>query len=90
ELHNTALLDRAIAYLRGGEFDLSRKDYEALDKTIPSSYRIKYGLAEIAYRTRDTNAAIRNYQLYLGIAPTNTTEAAQVRDRLKELTGGKP
>jgi tetratricopeptide (TPR) repeat protein len=90
ESYNTAMLDRAIAYLRSGQLDLAKKDYETLEKSYPSAYRIKYGLGEIAYRQHDTNAAVRNYQLYLANAPTNSVEAGQVVDRLKELKPGYP
>jgi tetratricopeptide repeat protein len=90
ETYNTALLDRAIAYLRSDKLDLAKKDYETLEKSYPSAYRIKYGLGEIAYRNHETNTAVRNYQLYLANGPTNTAEAKQVADRLKELKPGYP
>ena len=35
-----------------------------------------------------SNAAIRNCQLYLANAPTNTAEAKLVNERLKGLTSG--
>jgi tetratricopeptide (TPR) repeat protein len=90
ELHRTALLNRAIAYLRLGRTEESKRDYEALQKVTPSDPRIFYGLAELAYRSKDTNGAIRNYQLYLSNASTNTDEARHVFDRIKELKGAPP
>lgn len=90
ELHRTALLNRAIAYLRLDRSEESRRDYEALQKVTPSDPRIFYGLAELAYRAKDTNSAVRNFQLYLSNASTNTDEARQVASRIKELRGGPP
>src|SRR5207302_10701645 len=74
DVHNTALLNRAIAYLKSGKLDEAQQDYETLQKSFPTAFRIYYGLGEIAYLRRETNTAIRNYQLYLTNAPTNPEE----------------
>jgi tetratricopeptide (TPR) repeat protein len=81
-----AMLNRAIAYLRADRLDDAQRDYEALQKAWPTAFQIDYGLAEIAFRKQNTNAAVRSYELYLTHAPTNTSEAKFVIDRLKELT----
>jgi tetratricopeptide (TPR) repeat protein len=90
DAHNTALLNRAIAYLKSGKLDEAQQDYETLQKSFPTAFRIYYGLGEIAYQRRDTNAAIRNYQLYLTNSPANPEEIDSVRGRLKELRPGYP
>jgi tetratricopeptide (TPR) repeat protein len=90
ELHRTALLNRAIAHFRLSQWDDSKRDYEALQKSLPSDTRIFYGLGEIAYQTHDTNAALRNYYLYLSNAPKGSVEAKHVADCVKELKGGSP
>jgi tetratricopeptide (TPR) repeat protein len=90
DLHRTALLNRAIAHLRLSHWDESKRDYEVLQKVQPSDTRIFYGLGEIAYRTADTNSALRNYNLYLASAAKGTAEAKTVADRVKELKGGSP
>jgi len=80
---------RAISYLRSDQMDAAQKDYEILQPTFPSAYQIYYGLGEISYRRKDTNAAIRYYEAYL----TNSVpieEGKFVRQRLKELKGEKP
>jgi tetratricopeptide (TPR) repeat protein len=82
----SALFNRAIFHLRLGQLDESQQDYETLQKAAPTSYEIFYGLQEIAYRKKDTNSAIRDCQLYLANAPTNTAEAYYVSARLKELS----
>jgi tetratricopeptide (TPR) repeat protein len=89
-LHRTALLNRAIAHLRLSHWDEAKRDYETLQRVQPSDFRIFYGLGEIAYRTGDTNGAVRNYSLYLSNAPTGTAEATNVADHIKELKGGSP
>jgi tetratricopeptide (TPR) repeat protein len=83
-----ALMNRAIANLRCGKLDEAQRDYEVLQKSLPTSPRVNYGLQEIAYRKKDTNAAIRYCQLYLANAQTNTAEAKIVSERLKELRPG--
>jgi tetratricopeptide (TPR) repeat protein len=86
----SALFNRAIAYLRSGQLDEAQKDYETLQKTYPNAPQIYYGLGDLSYRRKDTNAAIRNYQLYLANAATNTEEAAFVVGRITELKSGGP
>jgi tetratricopeptide (TPR) repeat protein len=85
-----AILDLAIANLRCGNLDAAQKGYETLQKSFPTSTRISYGLQEVAYRKKDTNAAIRYCQLYLASAGggTNSDEAKIVRERLKQLKTG--
>jgi len=54
------------------------------------SFPVAFGLGEIAWRQHDTNEAIRNYKLYLACANTNTEEATNVMQRLRELKGHSP
>jgi tetratricopeptide (TPR) repeat protein len=88
DLYYSALLNRAIAYLKSEQYDDARRDYEALQKAFPTSHKIYFGLGEIAFRRHETNEAIRNYQLYLANTRTNTTEASNVVARLTELKRG--
>jgi tetratricopeptide (TPR) repeat protein len=85
DLRIYARLNRAITYLRAGKLDPAQKDYETLKAASPSGYAVYYGLQEIAYRKKDTNAAVLNCEEYLKYAPTNTDEYKQIRDRLKDL-----
>jgi tetratricopeptide (TPR) repeat protein len=87
--NNAALFNRAIAYLRTDKLDEAQKDYEALEQANPKAYPVFYGLGEIAFRKKDTNAAAHYYQLYLANAPTNTDEAKSISERLKSLTGAQ-
>jgi tetratricopeptide (TPR) repeat protein len=88
--NSSARLNRAIAYLRGDKLEAAQRDYEVLQKAFPSAFQIYYGLGEVAWRKKDTNAAIQNYQLYLANAHTNTAEARLVSARLNELQPGSP
>jgi len=84
----SALLNRAIASLRCDKLEPAQHDYEVLQKAFPTAFQIYFGLGEIAWRRSDTNAAVRNYQLYLANAPTNSSEAKLVSARLQQLKPG--
>jgi tetratricopeptide (TPR) repeat protein len=81
----TARFNRALAYLQTEQLDNARADYTALQGVYTNSFQVAYGLGEVAWRQHHTNDAIRNYQLFLANAPTNTAELPTVRDRLKQL-----
>ena len=87
EDNHGALYNRAIAYLNSGKLDDARADYKELSQTFTNSYRIAYGLGEIAWRKHETNEAIKNYQLYLANANTNTDMAKVIIQRLRQLKG---
>jgi tetratricopeptide (TPR) repeat protein len=77
-------LDRAIGYLKLDKLDEARGDYEKLQKVFPTAYQVYYGLGEVAYRKHETNEAIRNYEMYLGNAPTNS-ERKTIAERVEEM-----
>jgi tetratricopeptide (TPR) repeat protein len=81
----TARFNRALAYLDSGRLDDARADYAALQTTYTNSFQVAFGLAEVAWRQHNTNEAIRNYELYLANAPTNSAESKTVGERLKAL-----
>lgn len=85
ETHDTAQRNRAIAYLKSDQLDPAQSDYEELQKKYPTDCRLYYGLQEIAYRKKETNACLRNCNLYLANARTNTAEARIVMERRKGL-----
>jgi len=82
------MFKRAIAYIHLENYPAAKLDYEVLANVFPKVYQINYGLAEIAYKQKDTPAAIKNYEIYLTNAPPNTEEAKFVVTRLKELKNG--
>ncbi len=83
-----ARVDRGIAYLRSGKLDEAKRDYEAAKRMNPASYQVYYGLGEIAWQKNDTNAAIRNYELYLTNAIPDSEEARMISERLGGLKAG--
>ena len=88
--NSSARFNRALAYLDSGELDAARADYQQLQQTFTNSFPVAYGLGEIAWRRRETNEAIRNYKIYLANANTNTAEATNIIQRLRELQGHSP
>jgi tetratricopeptide (TPR) repeat protein len=85
-----ALINRAVSYLRSEQFDAAQADSETLQKAYPNAFQVYYHLGEMAYRRKDTNAALRNYELYLTNAPPNTEESKFVAGRIKELKPSTP
>jgi tetratricopeptide (TPR) repeat protein len=81
----TPRFHRALAYLDSGRLDQARADLIRLQANYTNSFQVAFGLGEIAWRQHDTNEAIRNYEIYLANARTNTAEAAKVFARLQEL-----
>jgi len=88
--NSSVLFNRALAYLDSDRLDAARADYRTLQQTYTNSVQIAYGLGEIARRQHDTNEAIRNYEIYLANANTNTDEARVVAGRLRELKVHSP
>jgi tetratricopeptide (TPR) repeat protein len=83
--NNDALYNRAIANLDAGRLDAAHADYSKLQQLFTNSFRVAYGLAEIAWRQHDTNEAVRNLKIYLANAPTNSAEAQTAAERLRQL-----
>jgi tetratricopeptide (TPR) repeat protein len=88
--NHTAQSYRAISYLRTDRLEAAQKDYETLQRAFPKAFQVYYGLGEIAYRRKETNAAIGYYEAYLTNAVPTTDESKFVGNRLKELKGEKP
>ncbi|MGD0615309.1 MAG: tetratricopeptide repeat protein, partial [Verrucomicrobiota bacterium] len=86
----TARFDRAIANLRLDQLDQAQQDYRILEIVFPSSFKVYYGLGEIAWRRKDTNAAIRYYRLYLTNSIPETQETKMITERLQSLTPAPP
>jgi tetratricopeptide (TPR) repeat protein len=88
--NSPALFCRAMAYLQTDKLDESQRDYETLQKMNPHASAVYHGLAEIASRKKDTNAAIRYYELDLTNVPPNSAEAKFAAERLKSLKPASP
>jgi tetratricopeptide (TPR) repeat protein len=88
--NTTAIFCRAVCYFETGKLDESQRDYELLRQISPKSFPAYHGLAEIALRKKDTNAAILNFKLDLTNSPPNSPEANWAMDRLKKLTNSSP
>ena len=80
-----ARLDRALAYLQTGRLDAAEADYQEVLRAFPAVYGAYYGLGEIAWQNKDTNAAIRYYQRFLSNAVPRTEGFRAAAARLKSL-----
>lgn len=87
ELRVNAATFRAEAYKASGKLDQAQADYEALLKEFPMEHWLYRELGEVLYQKKDTNASIRNFQLYKA-GLTNVDELKFVNGRLKELKPG--
>ena len=83
--NHDARFNRAVACLNSDKLDDARADYLQLQQAFTNSPPVAYGLGEIAWRKHDTNEAMRNYEIYLAHAPTNSDEAKIVIERLSSL-----
>ena len=89
--HYLAQFMRAKAYLGLRKFTEAKADYETLSKALPKEFPVYFDLGEIAYRERDTRAAIQYYELYKANAPTNNNnDLTLVDSRLAELKQSSP
>ncbi len=94
--HRAALMNRAIAYLRSDQLDLALRDYQKLQKLLPHSHPIHYGLGTIAWKRGDHAEAIRHFERYLELLSQNfpnvplSEEAKEVQSRLQELKPNQP
>jgi tetratricopeptide (TPR) repeat protein len=82
-----ALFNRGVAYFKNERLDAARADFRQLQSAYTNSFRVAYGLGDIAARQHDTNEAIRNFKIYVANAPTNSAEFKTVRERLTQLGG---
>ena len=80
-----ARFDRACAFLLSGRLDAAEADYKEILRLFPTSYRAYYGLGEVAWRNKDTNAAIRYYQQFLANSAPRTEGYGLAVARLRSL-----
>jgi tetratricopeptide (TPR) repeat protein len=84
----TAIFCRAVSYFKTDRLDEAQKDYDALRQMNPKAFPAYHGLAEVALKKKDTNAAIQWFKMDFTNAPPNSPEAHWATDQLKSL--GKP
>jgi tetratricopeptide (TPR) repeat protein len=84
-----ALMNRAIACLQADRLDESEQAYhELLNILQKPPYSIYYGLGEIAYKKKNKEEALKNFDRYLQLIPAKSPEARLVKDRIKNLKSG--
>jgi tetratricopeptide (TPR) repeat protein len=75
----------ANAYYGAGNLDAARTNYEMLQQSRTNAPQLAFNLEEIAWRRHDTNEAIRNIEIYLANAPTNSPQGQLMASRLRQL-----
>ena len=85
---NEARLNRARAYFESGQLEAAWADYQALLSTANEARNALFGLAGIAWRKQDTNAAAEFYEQYLAKAAPQSREYAVAAERLRQLKRG--
>ncbi len=80
-----AVYQRGGAYLASGNLDAARADYQKLQAVQTNSVPVAFALGEIAWTRHNVPEAIRNYNIYVANAPTNTPQGKIVADRLRQL-----
>jgi tetratricopeptide (TPR) repeat protein len=89
--HYLAQFMRAKAYLGLKKLNEAKQEYEDLSRALPKEFPVYFDLGDIAYREKDTKAAVHYYELYKANAPTNFTEDLKLVDtRLAELKQASP
>ena len=83
--NDSARFNRALAYFKSEQLDQARTDYADLQASYTNNFPVAYGLGEIAWQKKETSEALRNYDIYLANAPTNTPEYSTVAERVKSL-----
>jgi tetratricopeptide (TPR) repeat protein len=83
-----ALFYRGVAQMQAGRLEAARADFLQLQTAYPDNLQVAYNLGDIAWRQHETNEAIRNYEMVVSRAPTNTVELKTIREHLAQL-GGK-
>jgi tetratricopeptide (TPR) repeat protein len=76
---------RAMARLSSGETEAARADYAELLKIAGGLQPALLGLGNLAFRERDTNAAIRFYEQFISNSPALSPQSSAVRERLNQL-----
>jgi predicted Zn-dependent protease len=89
-----ALRNRAILNLRLNNLSAAKRDYETLQRILPRSHIVFYGLGDIAYKRKDFDEAAKYFESYLKYAPaTGSKELLEERDavrkRLAEIRAAK-
>lgn len=86
ETNRTALLYRALAYLGSEQMDLAEKDYQELYSQFPNALEVNSGLARIALKRSDTNAALAYYYTCLSNSAPASPQHRFFLERVKELS----
>ena len=76
-----------FVHVQLGNLDAARQAYERAAQSPTNAYDAYFRLAQVAYRQKDTNAAIKYVELYRSNTPPNLLDDRFVDAILAELRG---
>lgn len=80
---------RAECLLKLGRLAEAKRDYDSLARKFPEESQFQFGLAQIAEKQKDPTLALKYFESYLRLAPTNSADYAAVLSRVNQLKAGK-
>ncbi len=78
-----ARLNRAAAYAQLGKLNEAEADYKLLSNYPEGAYQLNYGLAEIAIKRHDTNAAIQHLELCILYSKIGSSQWQEAKSHLQ-------
>lgn len=84
-----ARAQRAECLLKQERLTESKRDFEFLARKFPDEALFQFGLGRLAEKQKDPTAALRHFEDYLRLAPTNTLEYSNVVARVTQLKAGR-
>jgi tetratricopeptide (TPR) repeat protein len=84
-----AKANQAICLLRVDRLTEAKREYENLARKFPEEPLFQYGLGQVADKQKEPKVALRHFENYLQLAPTNTAEFSAVATRVNQLKAGQ-
>src|SRR5262249_41633706 len=85
-----ALLNHALACLSLDRLDAAQQDYETLLSSGTSTYltQVHFGLAEIFFKKKNRKESLKQYKLFVKVAPAGVPQRFRAKERIKLLESG--
>jgi tetratricopeptide (TPR) repeat protein len=85
QTNSRTAMSLGFAQVQLGNLAAARQAYERAAQSRTNAYQAYFHLAQVAYRQKDTNAAIKYIELYRSNTPPNLLDTRLVDDILAEL-----
>ncbi len=80
---------RAECFLKQGRLAEAKRDYDSLARKFPEESQFQLGLAQIAEKQKDPTLALKHFETFLRLAPTNSPDYGAVISRVNQLKASK-